>query len=88
MSHLTFSAPWARIALILQLGIGFNHRGAAQCSGNIAIDTSLSGTESATATGTFSVDAQSVLVDLRSFSGFANAWPSDLVVYITAPDGA
>ena len=88
MSHLTFSAPWARIALILLLGIGFNHRGAAQCSGNIAIDTSLSGTESTTATGTFSVDAQSVLVDLRSFSGFANAWPSDLVVYITAPDGA
>ena len=78
----------ARILPVLLLFIGFNLRGSAQCSGEITISASLSANESATASGTIDVDAQSVSVALRAFTGAAGAWPSDLVVYITAPDGS
>ena len=59
----------------------------AQCSGQIELSAILEAEGSASASGVFNVDLQKIEVDL-TYSGGANAWPSDVLVYVYAPDGS
>ena len=60
----------------------------AQCSGTIAIDASLGANQTSSATGNFAVGAQTVSVNMTSWSGSGGSWAADLMVYLTAPDGS
>ena len=59
----------------------------AQCSGQIELSATLAAEESASASAIFNVDLQTVDVDL-TYTATTNAWPSDVLVYVYAPDGA
>ena len=60
---------------------------AAQCSGQIELTATLDAEESGEADATFNVDLQSIDVDL-TWTGSGGAWPSDVLVYLYAPDGS